>query len=867
MEDQYAAFCEKDPHFYDKIDEDSAGTRLFSPLSESAVPAGWRRHTVWGWVNYRPPGIRTPAQGWKIHISSSVERAEEVAQLVFDYCVDRAVPFKLVPSILEYQRRNRKYAERAGSGKLATIYPSDDVHLETLVTQLGELLDGFSGPYILSDLRWMDSTVYVRYGAIQPRRVKLANGREVQAIEDPDGKLVPDPRGPVFSIPEWVTLPEFLRPALERRNASRIDALPYEITAALHYSNGGGVYEAHEKSTGAKVIVKEGRPHAALDLSGRDAVRRLRRERNILSRLKGLRGVPELKGYFQAAGHEFLAEEFIEGASLHTACARRNPLLHDGTPSRQELSEYRRWAMATWQHVADAIRAIHKRGVVYGDLHTHNVICSLQEGDGERICLIDFEGGWFLEEGDGRQVVANPGFMAPQGTVGIAVDEYALAALKFAVFAPVTAMFQLSSGKAAHLAQVIADRFGVPRAWFADALAIISRQPGTLADIRAIAPDPESWPVLGSSMTSAIHRSATPERADRLFPGDIAQFFVPGAELGMAHGAAGVLWAIHEAGGDSIPEGEQWLLERAFSDRSDVPSGFYNGWHGIAYALWELGRQDAAVDLLTRLHADASADTDLTLFDGLAGAGLNWLHFARGCDDDRYAQRALVIADLVRDRLGEIEDVPAVSGGVNPRAGLMHGASGPALFLTAVYEHTWDMQYLDAAERALRQDLRRCKRDRDGLLQVNEGFRLLPYLESGSTGIGLALDRYLRNRPDPVLEADLTAIRSAARMSFYLYPGLFNGAAGMILFTASHQAADPQATADQVANLNWHALGWRGHLAFPGTQLLRMSMDLATGSAGILLALSAAHAATTEPERRLSLPFLLPPKTSGHPHG
>ena len=39
--------------------------------------------------------------------------------------------------------------------------------------------------------------------------------------------------------------------------------------------------------------------------------------------------------------------------------------------------------------------------------------------------------------------------------------------------------------------------------------------------------------------------------------------------------------------------------------------------------------------------------------------------------------------------------------------------------------------------------------------------------------------------------------------------------------------------------LGWHALVRGGNLVFPGPQLLRLSLDVATGSAGILLALHA----------------------------
>jgi hypothetical protein len=44
----------------------------------------------------------------------------------------------------------------------------------------------------------------------------------------------------------------------------------------------------------------------------------------------------------------------------------------------------------------------------------------------------------------------------------------------------------------------------------------------------------------------------------------------------------------------------------------------------------------------------------------------------------------------------------------------------------------------------------------------------------------------------------------------------------------------------QIRNLAWHALPYGGGTAFPGTALLRLSMDLATGTAGVLLAVGAA---------------------------
>jgi hypothetical protein len=82
----------------------------------------------------------------------------------------------------------------------------------------------------------------------------------------------------------------------------------------------------------------------------------------------------------------------------------------------------------------------------------------------------------------------------------------------------------------------------------------------------------------------------------------------------------------------------------------------------------------------------------------------------------------------------------------------------------------------------------------------------------------------------------------------------------MILYLSHRRSAGPvsEAVADQIRRLRWHAIAHEGHLAFPGDQLLRLSMDLATGTAGVLLALAAAlHDEPT------SLPFLIAAEPAG----
>ncbi|HEX4865546.1 MAG TPA: hypothetical protein VFV02_15870, partial [Acidimicrobiales bacterium] len=195
------------------------------------------------------------------------------------------------------------------------------------------------------------------------------------------------------------------------------------------------------------------------------------------------------------------------------------------------------------------------------------------------------------------------------------------------------------------------------------------------------------------------------------------------------------------------------------------------------------------------------------------------------------------------------------SGRESGFAGLLRGSSGPALMFLRLFERTGEAAFLDLARTAIGQDLRRCVIRDDGAMSVNEGWRTMPYLGEGSVGIGMVLDEYLIHRQEERFVDASARIRGAAESQFFIEPGLFYGRAGMILYLARKRAAgtggvDP-IVAGHIRRLAWHALSYKGHLAFPGEQLLRISMDLGSGTAGVLLSLGAAlH------DKAVSLPFL-----------
>ncbi|MFD3549068.1 class III lanthionine synthetase LanKC [Streptomyces sp. NPDC058655] len=858
MNKGYAAFCDADRWFYDapyrRVEENYRAAL-------APVPAGWQSHRSGDWYALRPLGCELPSQGWKIHVSAGLDNAESVLERVYAYCTDRRIAFKFVPSRYLLHLRNAKYADRAASGKFLTVYPADEEQCRRIAEDLDALLAGEAGPYILSDLRWGAGPVHLRYGSFTLRHCYDEHGELVPAIEDPDGVLVPDPRGPVFQPPSWLALPDFLRPHLDARSAVTLTDVPYAVERALHFSNGGGVYAGRDTRTGEPVVLKEGRPFAGLAADGADAVARLHRERTALERLAGLDCVPAVHGTFTVGDHHFLVMQYLEGEPLNTYFAHRHPLI-EADPDPAELAAYTDWALKIHRLVTEAVDAVHARGVVFNDLHLFNIMVSEDAAGEPSVALLDFEAAAHVDEGL-RQTVANPAFVAPPGRRGFAVDRYALACLRLALFLPLTSLLVLDRAKAVHLADIVAEQFPVPRRFLDEAVEEIlagadsepASAPHAAGAGRIPAPagpylpvEPGDHEAARASMTAAIRASATFGREDRLFPGDIAQFATEGGGTCFGYGAAGVLHALAETGDEPWPEAEEWLLARTKEPASGTPLGFYDGLAGTAWTLERLGHRDRALTLAEQLLRQPWQDVGPDLHSGLAGIGL-----ALGALGTSASEPALLDASV------RCAELTARSAPELKRAGLLYGGSGPALLFLRLYERTGDQDWLLRAGDALRRDLDHCVTSTYGTLQVNEGWRTMPYLGAGSVGIGMVLDDWLGHGADPRFEQARREIVRAAQATFYAQPGLFRGAAGMVLYLARTTTPGPGTRPDdltrQIDALARHAVPYQGHLAFPGEQLMRLSMDLSTGTAGALLALGSAA-----PGGRAQLPFLPPPR-------
>lgn len=822
-----------DPLYFDSFERiDDHADRLTA--ADRSCPDGWTRAERWVWIGLNPPDVMLPSQGWKIHVSVTSQHAAAAVDAVWEYCVTHRLHFKFLRSRMAHRVLNMKYGTRGASGKLAVVYPVDEAQLVRTLTDLGATLAGLPGPYVLGDLRWQDGPLYVRYGAFVDDWAQVADTGEWElVIRRPDGVPVPDRREPVFRVPDWVTLPDALGPSYRRLFDASVE-FPYSDVEPLHFSNAGGVYAANRTTDDVRVVLKEARPHAGLDPSGADAVDRLRTEAENLARLRHTGVTPALHRRFAAWEHEFLEIEHVAGTTLAEQLPHRYPFVHPD-PSPERISEYVHWATRVAYGVESAIAEVHGNGLIYGDLHPNNVMVH-EDGN---VSLIDLELAQPLGA-ESEVTLGDPGFRTSTLRSGVEVDRYALAVLRLHLLVPATSLlyFGWRERNPAVLTALLDEaesRFpSLPRDFLAPVRHIVGRYHRSDGAWRPSRPAHGSGVgELIDGLVDGIHAGATPRRPDRLFPGAPEQQ-APCGPLSLAYGAAGVLQALKTVGHEVPREYVTWLADRAVA-APVTRIGLYDGLLGVVEVLAQFGVDDAATALLDRCRPHIDGVVKADVFDGLAGAVL-----ALAGAGQRQDLEALAEARKHADRLANALLHPRSDRvlRVPDRAGLMHGRTGLALCLTICYRLFGDPRYLDAAELTLSRDLDDCAVAEGGALHVDEGYRILLYLRSGSVGIGVALQAFLEQRYNARFADSLAAVRRTCAIDFALLPGLFDGTAGVLYGARAITPTDQELLERHRRQVRRRLVHREGKIFCPGDGLIRLSSDLATGSAGVLLALS-----------------------------
>ncbi|MFJ3788551.1 class III lanthionine synthetase LanKC [Kitasatospora sp. NPDC090091] len=851
--DEYQAFAVADPLFFDTLGRAPFDPDLHREMTELVGAEG--EVTVSGvWAGCRAVAAPAlPEHGWKIHVSAVPEDAAAALRAVAAEFHRTPFHFKCLRSTRLVRLGAARWWPPGQIGKVVVIYTHSAEQCRELLARLAGPLADVRGPYVLTDRRYGESgCLYYRYGEFTSSGTVGADGTARSVLHGPDGRRWPDDRDPVYRRPPWV--PELFDEEQAQSAGSHV-LHGYQVVRALHYGGAGGVYLARRESDGREVVLKEARPHTAHAEDGSDAQQRLRREFEALRLLSGTGVAPEPLELFEEWEHLFLAEEFVDGLSLVTFIGRRNPVAANEV-TEQGIAEYAKVVDTVVDGLREALAACHARDLVHGDVSLTNV---LVDPETLRVRLIDFESVRSLSARQ-DQHPRTPGFApalpaAPAAAEGGAVDGraadgrafdgYALAAVELAMLLPRNTLLALDPPALARSTRHVATLLRRP----VDGLL---RTLGLPLDEA-----PDEHPDLPDAVAQAVafmEAVMTPEREDRPFPADPAVFRTN--PWSVAHGAAGVLRAVHGITGRFPEPIRDWML-RAEPRLDRLPPGLCYGLAGVAWTLCDAGEPDWGAAVLERAVRAASGTAapdalPADLATGAAGLGLACLALWRGTGGARHLHEAARIADGLIAAAADAGQGLYWSDGTGrpPQIGYAHGSSGIALFLLYLHCATGDDRYLRVGRRALAHDLAQGVVQDDGMLSIpgRVGSEVYsPYWLRGSAGVGTALARYCALLPDEApLHRALDGILRRGVGGVTITTGLYRGMAGpanlaldCVRLLGRPELREP---AERSARAILSLAGRRPEgLAFPGESLLRYSTDFATGSAGIALVLDRLH--------------------------
>ncbi len=815
MEAQGLEFTVGHPDFYDvpwSVDAVDPGPSLL-PAAAQGDTRPRTRSGPWLVVG-DPTGL--PSSGWKIHVSASPAESAQVVALVDSVCRRLGVVFKTLATPRLVLANLGKHAPRESSGKIVTAYPPAPLLAVTVAELRTALLDR-PGPPIANDIRISRCPVGLRHGSFAQVWTTDAAGTPIPGLAL-DGIVRPDRRGRKGDAP---ALPEDVLELLADPPSGTLDIHDVRL---VHRSNAGAVYRA-TWTDGRRVVIKEARRHTGLDRGGTDAVARLRHEALALQRCSGSGVTAEPVDYVDLGESELLVMDCVEGITLTRAMVARHPACNpERGAAESSVPAYADWVEQIRVRLRSAVSRIHERGVVHGDIHPDNVLLV-----GDRLVLIDFESagvdGVVCADG-----IAARGFSDPEQT-GVAADLGAVERTADTLLQPQTPLLRHRPD----LAVVLRD------AARADLGLSVHPDPQTGTDAPAI----DVRRVLaGMRLVRQWHRS------DRLYPGGVEQFAAPRAGLGLMHGAAGVCLAEAAVNGRPDEQALAWLEVQARAS-GPWPRGLADGLDGVALALALCGREAAAAHVL-----DKSRDDDVRApwwGTGAAGCALVAAELGEVFDDSTLRVRARRHTASV---VAALKD-PSIPSGYAP--GLVRGWAGIALSLLRIAQVSDDLREacLFGAGIALDRELPALREVGAGLFAV-DGPRLSPALGVGSAAAGLAAGALLAADETDATDAAtertqelrrvIEDVAHALRSPVIMQGGLLTGRSGIALTLARLVPADPMVSVHR-QRLSWHtvpAVHSRTLADTPGANdadlvlgehLHRFSADLATGSAGLLLAL------------------------------
>lgn len=833
-----------------------------------SLPNGWHKivkDNEWNCIILDQKKIQR--QGWKVHVSASLVDAKQILKITSEVCFQQKINFKYLSTEKKLKFRNGKQIHRGFSGKFITCYP-DSEQLEEFLSILESKLFGLNGPYILSDKRWKKAPIYLRYGVFRETYPNEDYPTESCMIKTTHGNSV-DQRESFFNVPEGVEVPAFLQRWLDSGD-EEIKDLPFSINSALQFSNCGGVYEAILTNSLDKVVLKEARPYTGLDNYNRYATERLKLEKQALEVLYDLQNVPKVYWFGTVWEHLYLAMEKVEGKLLNRWVTENFPTVPFTQPEYLDNIQY------ILRQLIDLVKEAHNRNVYHQDIHLHNIIINKKH----QASLIDWGEVCFDNSIVPIHQVAAPGFRAwGKDLTPEEIDWYGVLQTGYFLFYPLILTADLVydfGSQTSTVGQRYLQEMGYKKTQIDEYLSLIS----------------EIKKKVRKNKITSINKCLEPYKLeDKYLDVDVslqnfAEKLLKGADLvqqiwqqkynfrefpvhyyginstqGVAFSDLGILAAYEKLscflGKENVKQWEpirKKIITKSLDDftkSKNQPMGLLNGFAGTCWLLDQLGYTNLSQDYINHEFSSMVQNSQsFNLYDGLAGILLIGIYFL-----DRQTL-SVENSKLLSKRLYQFAleyhtnsnhfftDKPGNRLTNNPSVqniGLFYGHAGLGWLFSEAYQLSKDELFLDCFNLAIERELTNYVISKAGSLQCKQDHRLLPYLSTGSAGLGILI---AQNR-NCISERNLSKLQSlyyALEINFSVFPGLFNGYTGLklsqLFINKKLNLEHSQKVKESfVKGIQSHFIQIGEGLTVAGDNGTKITMDVFSGSAGIALAI------------------------------
>ncbi|MCL1935083.1 MAG: class III lanthionine synthetase LanKC [Defluviitaleaceae bacterium] len=828
--EKYIEYIDVDNKYYSKVKK--AKPNFFVIKN---IPSKWNiDKTNEFWTMLYRKDIKIPNQGFKIHISTEFNEAEQLLQVASKILFFNNIVFKYVSTKENLFNMYAKHGNRVQAGKFITAYPKEEQFVDILKKLEPELSHFKQGPYIFTDKQYKDTNIYYRYGAFN--QIKNKNGE--YCILDPNGELIVDERSSKFKLPSFIILPKELLEIDELEMSPKIQSplSKYKIENAIRYSNAGGIYNAIRKSDSIPCVIKEARSQIGLDTTNTTSLERLDNEYKALEKLKNVDGVVKIYDYFKVWKHTFMVLEKVEGITLHSWISRNYPF-----SKTQSTEEYFEKVKKIINDIKKTIECMHNNGIAMCDLQTHNIFVD----ENLKITIIDFE---TAEVPDIKSSIklGTKGFAHQLNELPKDRDWYSLNRIFHHLLMPSGSIYDFNYSINVLNCKWIYQNYNKDNFDFYISFQLDIEK--NLTTFRKIFYNTYEEALLSLDeiiynkdidttillLTNGLLQDVN-VNSPSLISGDIRQHELDCGIYNIQNGGFGAIFALNKVG--KINSNTSHWIENSIKKiiQSTFNEGFLTGISGIASVLYEIGYKQEALEIIDKITFNERKN--VTLRSGLAGIGLVFTMIYAHTSNDKYLKKARDIANIIRDILEEeYKAIGTDWDSVN--VGLMDGLAGISLFYSILFWVTKHDEYKIKSKSLLLKELENKHYYTDGSLQLKDNHnRMLPYLSQGSIGLGIAIDVYKRVTMNNDFSLELEQIEKVKDSRISIDASLYDGILGFILLPTFSKITKIE---DMIQLVHIYFIETDDKILIPGKMFYKLSSDLQTGVTGALLALLSA---------------------------